>query len=150
MSDRRGFSLIEIMTAVIIAGALMLLGFPRLNQAFVSASVNGGRGAVASTFARARASAIETGRTTRLRVAGNSIYVTASPRLVAAAGSDRDTVGTVQNLYQQFGVSIGVSDTTLGFDPRGFGLNTSTVSTVITKGSTVDTLFISAFGRVQP
>ena len=150
MLDRRGFTLIEIMTVVIIAGALMLLGFPRLNQAFVSASVNGGSGAVASTFARARAAAIETGRATRLRFNGNMMYVTASPRLVAAAGSTMDTVGVVQNLNQQFGVSVAVSDTTLGFDPRGFGLNTSTVTAVVSKGTTIDTLRISAFGRVQP
>lgn len=149
MLDRRGFTLIEIMTVVIIAGALMLLGFPRLNQAFVSASVNGGRGAVASTFARARAVAVETGRASRLRFNGSSIYVTASPRLNPGAGT-MDTVGPIQNLGQQYGVSVAVSDTTLGFDPRGFGLNTSTVSAIVSKGTTIDTLRISAFGRVQP
>jgi prepilin-type N-terminal cleavage/methylation domain-containing protein len=149
MSDRRGFTLIEIMTVVIIAGALMLLGFPRLNQAFVSASVNGGTSAVASSFARARAVAVETGRASRLRFNGNSVYVTASPRQNPGAGT-MDTVGPIQNLGQQFGVTVAVSDTTLGFDPRGFGLNTSTVSAVISKASTMDTLRISAFGRVQP
>jgi len=149
MLDRRGFSLIEIMTVVIMAGALMLVGFPRLNQAFVSASVNGGSGAVASTFARARAVAVETGRTSRLRLSGNSIYVTASPRLNPGAGT-MDTVGPIQNLNEQYGVSVTVTDTTLGFDPRGFGLNTSTVSAVVSKSTTIDTLRISAFGRVQP
>lgn len=150
MSDRRGFTLVELMMVVVIGGAIMLLGFPRLNQAFVSANLNGARSAVASTFARARAVAVETGRPTRLRFNGNSIFITASPRLVFVAGSDRDTVGTIQNLNQQFGVTAALSADDLGFDPRGFGTNTGTTTVTVTKGSSSRTLTISAFGRVQP
>ena len=150
MLDRRGFTLFEIMMVVVIAGAVMMFGFPKLSQAFVSANLNGARSAVASTFARARAVAVETGRPTRLRFNGNSMLITASPRLVPLMGSDRDTVGGVQNLNQQFGVTATLSADVLGFDPRGFGTNTGTATVTVTKGSSSRTLTISAFGRVQP
>ena len=150
MSEQRGFTLIEVMIIVVIAGALMLLAFPKMNQAIVSANVNGARSAVAATFARARAVAVETGRPTRLRFAGTVMHVTAEPRIVPAAGSTRDTVGTVQNLGQQFGVSVVLSSDDLGFDPRGFGTNTGTTTVTVFKNGYSKPLIISPFGRLRP
>jgi len=150
MSQQRGFTLIEVMVIVVIAGALMLLAFPKMNQAILSANLNGARSAVASTFIRARSAAVERGQPTRLRVNGNSVYITAEPRLVALAGSTRDTIGTVQNLNQQFGVTVALDNDDLGFDPRGFGTNSDTTSLTVTKSGYSKSLVISPFGRLQP
>lgn len=150
MPERRGFTLIEVMIIIVIAGVLMLVAFPKMSQALVRANVNGARSAVASTFARARAAAVERGRGTRVRLTGNRLYVTSAPRLVPLSGSTLDTVGTVQNLNQQFGVTATLDNDDLGFDPRGFGTNTGTTTVSVTKSSYTKTLIISPFGRLKP
>ena len=60
-----------------------------------------------------------------------------------------DTIGVVEDLNARFGVTVTASDDTIRFDPRGFGLNGTAQTITVARGAIADTVFISAFGRIQ-
>lgn len=149
MTKRRGFTLIETLMVIVVAGLMMAIGFPRLRQAMVSTNLRSARNTVAALHAQARAVAVERGRASELQVSGNRAVVVTTPRLVDLSGSTHDTVGGVHDLLEEFGATLSLSGT-IGFDPRGVGTNTSTTTMAVTKGGHTLSLVVSPFGRLQP
>lgn len=145
---RNGFTLVETLLAVVVAGILMMMGLPRLQLAVTQSSLKSARGAVAGMYSRARAVAIETNRRTALQVDGNSLLITATPRLVAAAGSSIDTVGVVQDMYAAYRATISATADSIPVDPRGIGAGIGSTLTLSRNGHT-RTITISSFGRVN-
>ena len=150
MSNRRGFTLIETLIVIVVAGLMMAAGFPRLRQAMISTNLRSARNELAALHTQARAVAVERGRSSAIWITGNSAVVVVTPRAVALAGSTHDTIGGVHNFMTEFGATLAVTGDPIGFDPRGVGTNTGTASLTLTKGSHTKTLTISAFGRLQP
>lgn len=146
---RRGFSLIEMLIVIVVVGLVTLSGWPRLRDAKIRSDVRSARGQVIGLYAKARASAVETGRQTTLRFSGTSAWITATPRLTALAGSTVDTLGGVSNLFTTYGVGVAAApSTTVTVDPRGIG--TSATTTIrLTRAGIVDSIQISAYGKVQ-
>lgn len=147
MASRRGFTLIEVMIVIVVAGLLFMIGLPRLRDAVVRNNVYQSRVAVSGLYARARAASIEQGRMGYLAISGNRVTVLL--RIAPAGAAWADTVGVVEDLNARYGVTVTASDDTIRFDPRGFGLNGVTESIAVSRDGIADTVFISAFGRIQ-
>lgn len=149
MSHRRGFTLIETLLAVVIVGVLALIGYPKVSRALVQTDVRSARTALANMFAKARASATQGSRATALRFDGNQVLVTAKPRMTSDGVSVIDTVGTVQNLYAVYGVTISSDVDSIGFDPRGLGSNFGSETTIlVARSGHSESITIDGLGRV--
>lgn len=142
---RRGYSVLELLVVFVILGVLALMAYPSVRRGLRGNSVRGARTTVVTLYAKARASAVHRNRPTALWFNGNSAYVTAD-----MGGGVLDTLGGVQDLHDQFGVSVSASDSVLWIDPRGLGMGsgTSTTTIALTRESEADTVEISGFGRV--
>lgn len=129
-----------------LIGVLLAVAIPFLRGATDQGSVRGAGDAVATMHAVAKQSAIQRSRTTMLVMDGaaNTMVVVARN----AAGAAWDTLGRVENLDERFGVRFAASRDTLVFTPRGIGIELSGTAIVVSKGSYVDTITVSAAGRL--
>jgi Tfp pilus assembly protein FimT len=142
--------MIEIAVALTIVSLLVLIGIPRFNEAMAKQNVRGARTMVVNMVAKARAAATQSNRRTRLVVNGNRVYIVATPRQTAGAGT-WDTLGPVENLNSRYGVTVAVTVTndSIKFDPRGLSWNGIVDTMRMTKSGHTDWLAIDAMGRVS-
>lgn len=143
---RSGFTLIELLIVIVIIGAISLLAFPRLQDAYQSSALRGAKARLVTVYGAARAAAVQTNRPVRVHFAGNAMWVTASPRLATSGSGTADTIGPVQSFSAVFGVTLTPSVDSLMLDPRGLGLNGGTF--VLGNAHGVDTITVTGFGRV--
>src|SRR5687767_10142127 len=101
-----GFTIIETMMVVTILGAVTLIGYPRMRDGMTRTNVRGARTTLINLLSKARTAATQTNRITLLKIEGNNAFVLARPRLVAAAGSNADTLGAVEPLGDIYGVTV--------------------------------------------
>jgi len=147
--DRQGFTLIEVMVAVIIVGLMVLIGIPRMRNITTHSDTHSAKSSLVTWLNRAKGAAVETSRTTTFNVNGNLVWVTASPRLVALGGSTADTIGRVDNFGTRYGVTVS-PNTVITFDTRGIPSAAIAATTiVVTKQGIRDSVTVSAYGRIQ-
>lgn len=142
---RSGFTLVETLLVVVVAGIILAIGFPRMRDAKTRSDLRSARTTVASMYARARSAAVEANRTSSLRFNGNNAVVVRAQ----ATGTVLDTVGPVQNLMSSYGVTIASTSNQLDVDPRGLGANTGQVVIRLSRGGYTDSVVVSGFGRIQ-
>ena len=142
---RSGFTLVETLLVVVVAGVILSIGFPRMRDAKTKSDLRSARTTVASMYARARAAALESNRTTKLAFTANRAVVVRAK----ASGTAVDTVGPVQNLMTTYGVTAAPTSDTLRIDARGLGLNGGQVVIRLSRGGYTDSLVVSSFGRIQ-
>ncbi|HEU4827628.1 MAG TPA: prepilin-type N-terminal cleavage/methylation domain-containing protein [Gemmatimonadales bacterium] len=147
MASRRGFTLIEVMIVIVVAGLLFMIGLPRLRDAVLRNNVYQSRVALSALYARTRAVSIEQGRMGYLAISGNRVAVLV--RLTPTGAAWADTIGVVEDLNERYGVTVTTTDDTIRVDPRGFGLNDLTETIAVSRDGIADTIFISPFGRIQ-
>lgn len=144
--NRRGFTLIEALLAVVVAGLLGVLAFPTLAGTVSQRAAWNARAVAIGMYNRARASAVESGRATTLSWNGNVGLITASPRL--SGGPGVDTIGNPENFAAVYGVAVtGSPAPNLTIDPRGLGSSASTTIFFIRNGRR-DSLIVTGYGRV--
>ena len=143
---RNGFTLIEMLMVIVVSGAILLIGYPKLNDALISSSVRGARTTIATMFAQARAASAQRGQEAHVAFSGNRAVVVV--RVAPGSANWADTLGVVRDLNAEFGVTVTRTDDSLSFDPRGFGRNNGTVTVTIARRGHVDKLSVSAFGRM--
>lgn len=114
MPSRHGFSLIELVVALLVGSILTSIALSSYGNARGRFAVRGARNTFATLHARARAQAIELGSTVRLRVdvSGDS---------VAVWSEDRGTLESV-HFDEEFNVDIrtNVGTISLCMNPRGY------------------------------
>src|SRR5687768_9905767 len=131
MMNRRGFTLIETLVVIVMAGLMMAIGFPRLRQAMLSTNLRSARNELAAMHSQARAVAVERGRPSAIWITGNTAAVVV--QLPAPVGaSTHDTIGGVHDFMGQFGATLAATGDPIGFDPRGVGTNTGDASLTLT------------------
>jgi prepilin-type N-terminal cleavage/methylation domain-containing protein len=136
-----GFTLLELLVAMLIAGILLAFGVPRFNAARDSRSVRGAVDVLSSGFSLAR----ETALARRAPVAvvfdttGGGVM-----RIRSAGGPIRRS-----DLFASFGVTVTANRDSAVYDPRGVGYGLSNLSVVVRRGNFVDTLTVSRLGRVR-
>ena len=145
-----GFTLIELMIVVTILGTLALIGLPRMRDGMTRSNVRGARTTLINLLSKARTAATQTNRITLLKIQGNNAFVLARPRLVAAAGSDADTLGAVQPLGALYGVTVTAAIDSVRFDPRGLGTGFGTGTTfLVSLNGKTETITVDGLGRVR-
>ena len=154
MRPRSGFSLIEMLIVVVLLGLVGIIAFPRMSSALVRSDLRSARTTMVNMVASARAASAQTNRLTWIKFEGNKALVLARPRVIAAGGaalSPSDTVGSVRDLSQQYGVTVTFTagGDSIQFDPRGFGTEFGATNTVtLTRGSYSSVITIDGLGRV--
>lgn len=146
----RGFTAVELIVALAILAGLAAIFLPALGRTEPRKSVTSARDAFASLHASARASAIQYGRMSRIRIAPpHKMWVE-----VTNTAGGIDTLGRVMHLDSEFSrVQVSASGTTLCYGPRGLpvwptGCDNPDASIVFSKNNVVDTVRISAAGRL--
>lgn len=145
MHSRRGFTLIEALIAMVVITLVGLITVPKVSAGLTAGNVLAGRNKLVTLYARARAVAMETGRTGILVVNGNNAYVVARPRSDAAAGVD--TITKVESMYTQYKLTVTATTDSARVGPSGIGLNADTI--IVSKSGKADTVFIGRFGQVS-
>ncbi len=147
---RGGFTLIEMLVALVVVSLVLLIGLPKFTSAMTAQKLRGSRTTVVNLLAKARAASTESNRLTWLKVSGNKAWILARPRTVAAAGSNADTLGVVEDLNKRYGTTVAMSRDSIGFDPRGIAseLGGGAVTLTVTKSSHSEVVTIDALGRV--
>jgi prepilin-type N-terminal cleavage/methylation domain-containing protein len=145
--NRRGFTLIEMLIVVALVSVLSAFSLPYLRDGQAKSGVRGATSAIASYHAIARNAAISRGRTAVLVV---KAAAPASMLVVLRRSGTNvvDTVGTVENLFDRFAVTLTTSGDSLVFSPRGIGYGTSTITIIAARGGVADTLAVSGAGRL--
>src|SRR5687768_12218936 len=139
MANERGFSLIEILTVMIMIGIISALALPRLGNTLAHQDVRGARSYITATHARARASAVARGRRTAFAIKDGVLGIRSQHPLT---GVMELVGGAVDTVTTRFGVTVSIDPNTrdtLVFDPRGLGMETSTTTIIITKRGFSDT-----------
>jgi prepilin-type N-terminal cleavage/methylation domain-containing protein len=146
---RGGFTLIEMLVALVVVSLVLLIGLPKFSSAMTSQNLRGSRTVVVNMLAKARAASTETNRLTWLKVSGNKAWILARPRTSAGAGN-ADTLGVVEDLNKRYGTTVVMSRDSIGFDPRGIAseLGGAPVTLTVTKSSHSEVVTIDALGRV--
>jgi prepilin-type N-terminal cleavage/methylation domain-containing protein len=146
-ASRAGFTLIEILMVVVLIGIMTAIGFPRMRDGLVKSDVKSARSQAMLLYAQGRASAQESGRAVTLDFTANTALLTATPRLLAGAGTV-DTIAGPINLVTEYKVTVaGSPSPTLTIDPRGFGSSAGTTIT-FTRAGVSDSIVVSDFGRI--
>ena len=149
MKRGNGFTLIEMLIVVVIIGLAGLIALPKLSTAFAQSNVLSAKARLSALYATARATAVSRNQTGILRVNGNQVYVYARPRRNPPinAGNQVDTVVRPINVSTVFGVTLGGGVDSVRVAPTGLGLDSAVIT--FTKYTSLDTLYISRYGRVQ-
>jgi prepilin-type N-terminal cleavage/methylation domain-containing protein len=145
---RSGFTLVETLLVVVVAGVILSIGFPRMRDAKIKSDLRSARTTVASMYARTRAAAVQMNRFGTMTINGNMVVVTV-PRVPVVGANTIDTVGAVQNLQTSYGATIAATSSTLLVDPRGLGANGSDVVIRVSRGGYTDSVRVSRFGRIR-
>ena len=148
---RGGFTLIEMLVALVVVSLVLLIGLPEVHQRHDRAEPARARGRRSSTcWPRRGRRAPRSNRLTWLKVSGNKAWILARPRTVAAGGGNADTLGVVEDLNKRYGTTVAMSRDSIGFDPRGIAseLGGGAVTLTVTKSSHSEMVTIDALGRV--
>jgi prepilin-type N-terminal cleavage/methylation domain-containing protein len=142
LRPRAGFSLIELLTVISVLAVVMAIAAPRVADVNVQRNVRGARAAVANLYARARVRAVQTRKPVTLQFNDSLAWIT-SPR-----GAALDTVGGLQNLKAQFGVTIAATGA-ISVQPTGLVNAGAPVKVSVTKYGHTDSVVISGYGKMQ-
>jgi prepilin-type N-terminal cleavage/methylation domain-containing protein len=148
---RSGFTLVETLIALVVVSLLMLIVFPKVGRALVRHNLRGARTTVVNAAALARATAQEGTRSSWLKFDGTQVLVVARPRLTQLAGSNADTVGTVRDLAEAYGVTIAFTAgaDSIRFSPSGLGGLTGGHTITLSHGDYSELITVDGLGRVQ-
>lgn len=144
LSKSSGFSLVEMMIAIVVAGLMLAMAMPRLREGLVARDVKSARATVANMYARARVNALQTRKATTVHFSATEVWVTTP---LAAGGLD--TVGAVVNLHNAYGVDVDPSVASIRVLPTGLANLASMVTVKVSRSDKSDSVMISGYGRLQ-
>ena len=137
---RRGYTVLELVIVITIAGFVMMIAVPRGRAALDRIAVDAASGDIISTLATARTYAL----------AGRSPV---SVEVDSVSGVLRvkrgDEVLLTRNVGQAHGVRLSKSRDSLTYDGRGLGRGAANLSIVVRLRAAAETVFISRMGRVR-
>ena len=137
---RAGTTLLELLLALLVIGAMLALAIQPMSGALDRTAVRSAMAEMGSIFASAREQAIES---------RSEVVV----RVDSAFGTLRVTAGFAEVLERRlgevYGVRLSATRDSMAYDPRGLGLGASNLSIVVQRGRVSDTLYLSRLGRVR-
>jgi prepilin-type N-terminal cleavage/methylation domain-containing protein len=139
---RAGYTIIEMMTVLVIIGTVMILTAPRMGRMRENSSMRSARTQTFAYLAQARAVALQRGRESRFVRNGDQISVT-----VDSSGT-QVTFARPVDLQRTFRVSLGATRDQIAFDPRGFAIGNATMEKVrLTRGNLRDSVCVTKLGK---
>jgi prepilin-type N-terminal cleavage/methylation domain-containing protein len=142
---RRGFTLIEMLIAIVVIGALTAIAFPRMRQFGDRMAVRSGRNALANLATQARARALTRGAPARLRVTQDSAWIE------LRIGAVWQSVGVGEQVMQRGGLTY-AGPATLVFLPTGTVIipgGEERVELAVSHGGQSKGLVVTRYGRVE-
>jgi prepilin-type N-terminal cleavage/methylation domain-containing protein len=139
-APRAGFTLVELVVVLAMAGILVAIAIPRLGAAVDRAATRGAAADLTALFAAARDRAIASGSATAVSIA-------TSTRTVSVR--TRGAVRLSRPIGALYGVSLAANRDSMTYDPRGIGFGAANLSIVVRRGRAADTLAVSRLGRVR-
>jgi prepilin-type N-terminal cleavage/methylation domain-containing protein len=139
---RRGFTLIELVVALVVIGVTLTLALPRLGDTLDRIAVERSAADLAVALGTARNAAVMWSTRARLMIRADSLRI------------DRwsDTGWAVHKAWPgpvSHGVAVEVSNAQVVFGPTGMGWGASNTQVVLRRGSHSATLTTSRLGRVK-
>ena len=144
-----GFTIIELLMVIVIAGIMMAVAIPFFRKSSQSASARGAGDEIARLYATTRAVSIQRGKLAWLVLSPSS-----STAMVIAgkvSGTGVDTIVQPDDLNKRYGVTFTTTADSLAFTPRGIGANLATTTVIVTSGggTAADTVLIYPTGMVK-
>jgi prepilin-type N-terminal cleavage/methylation domain-containing protein len=147
--DQNGFSLMEILTVMVMIGIIASFAIPKFGSTLDHQSVRGAASEIATFHSKARNSAISRGRRTAFAIKSGVLAIRS---LNPVTGVSELVGGTTDSVVGKFGVTMTVNPSTrdtLVFDSRGLGTEGSQTTIYVSKSGFTDTITISSLGRIQ-
>jgi len=148
-SKRSGFTMLELMVVLVVAGVLVAITGKGLASAFSGNSRTSATRVVGTTFFQAKAVAIQRSRQSWLVRSGNTI------KIVADSSGSKVQLNPTVDLGQRYAVtltsvSVPPNRDTVSFDQRGLITGTTTAyKIIITKGTKADTVCVTGLGNTR-
>jgi prepilin-type N-terminal cleavage/methylation domain-containing protein len=140
---RGGFTLTELLIVLIVAAVISSMALPKFFSFVRHLSARSAVSQVVADLTMARTQAVREGRSVSLRVTGTGTY-----QLTLDVAPTPTVLKTVKVGGGQRDVSLYPPATRIGFDSRGMLLAGTSNQLLVTRTGKVDTLSISAVGRV--
>ena len=115
MTNRRGFSLVELTVALMLVGVLTALAAPQVYEATDYNNIVSVKRSVVTHFASAQSSAVQRGRQVSVHIEQDSIWIA----VVKTAG---DSAITSKKSLTEMGADVETTATTVVYDSRGFAV----------------------------
>lgn len=148
---KKGFTVVELLVVLILAGIAIAIISPSLSRAFRRTGVRAAVDEFSSTHSLARSTAVRYGRLAELHIdaVGMAFWVEVD---TSSGGGVRDTIGVVKYLDAN-DVTVQSNRALLCFDARGLpstrgSCESADAQLIFTSGSRVDTVSITALGRI--
>jgi prepilin-type N-terminal cleavage/methylation domain-containing protein len=144
-AGRRGFTLIELMIAIVVIGAVASIAFPRFRQFGEAMAVRNARNALANLATQTRARALTRGAPARLRVTQDSAWIE------LRTGAVWQAVGVSEEIVQRGGLSY-AGPATLTFLPTGTAIipgGDDDVELAVSHGGHSRSVVVTRYGRVE-
>ena len=146
-SLNRGFTLLEILTALVIVGVVMAVAAPRFREMVTHENVRQARANVTTRLASARSIAVQRGCEAVLHFDQTSsrVWVTTC----RTQGGGKDTLGSIENLSSRFGVVFRSTGDSILFTPQGIAYSASWITLTFSKEGYEAVLEIPPVGRAR-
>lgn len=141
LTGRAGFSMIELLTALVIVSVVMALAVPAMSRGLSSYRTEAAVEQVRNDLMLARMTAIRSGRSASLRISGSSYTVTVD------TGTTPGVIRRVDLAGKDLMVTVTAASPTITFDSRGMVRAGSGTVKIARQGKT-DSLTISPVGRI--
>ncbi len=135
-----GFTLIEIVIVISLAGILTAVTLAKAGSMIDRIEVRGAITEAESMFSRARHIAIARGIQTTLDIdpVGKTLSIKALTDVLAS-----------RDLGAAHGVAIGTNKTSITYSPIGVGYGAANFTMILSRGRSADTMYVSRLGRVR-
>jgi len=140
MHHARGFTQIEIVLVISLAGILSAITLSKAGTFIDRIEVHGATTEAESMFSRARHIAIARGIQTTLDI--DPVRQTLSIKAASEVLTSRDFNAT-------HGVDINTNRTSITYSPIGVGYGAANFTMILSRGRAADTIYVSRLGRVR-
>ncbi len=145
MPKRLGFTLVELMIAVVLMGIIAAIGAPKLASIRDKASVRSATQQVGAYVATTRAAAIRRGMRANFKTKGDTMWIE-----IQQPGAP-EVIAPRIPLSATFNVGMTSTTDSIVFDARGFAVNLAgTQKFVVTRSSASDSICVTRLGMVSP